>query len=190
MSSNPKIMIIRFREIVYTLILIFLVFFLLFCLVLMFRQNSADDTRTGSQASMDADIEDIENTENIESIKGTEVSDEESQTDSAEKQKLSSAGTSYTAGVYASSFSIGDSFAEVQVTVSSNSIQSIELVNLSEETAASYPLLSSSLEGLASQILEKQKLEGITCSATNRYTSQLLYHAISAALSKASETNE
>ncbi|MCD7957043.1 MAG: hypothetical protein LUG93_15105 [Lachnospiraceae bacterium] len=179
MGSNPKIMVIRFREIVYTLILAFLVFFLIFCLVLMFTRSSAGNTHTESLAGTSSGQD---NAENMRAA-------EEPQTDAAEKQKKSSTETTYTAGVYSSSISIGDSSAEVQVTVSSNSIQSIDLVSLSEEVAVSYPLLSSSLENLASQILEKQKLEGITCPATNRYTSQLLFHAISAALSKASGTD-
>ena len=37
MSSSPKIIVLKFREIVYTLILIFLAVLLIICLVLMFR---------------------------------------------------------------------------------------------------------------------------------------------------------
>ncbi|MCC8045408.1 MAG: hypothetical protein LIP12_07920 [Clostridiales bacterium] len=170
-------MVIRFREIVYTLILVFLVFFLIFCLVLMFGKGSADHTHTDSLANTSSGKENVEN------------ASDEPQTDSVKDQKVSSTNTPYTAGVYSSSVSLGDFSAEVQVTVSNSIIQSIDLVNLSEETAASYPLLSTSLEALSSQILEKQKLEGITCSATNRYTSQLLYNAISAALAKASDAD-
>jgi uncharacterized protein with FMN-binding domain len=70
----------------------------------------------------------------------------------------------------------------VEVTVDSDHINAIRLVNLSESTAASYPLVSPALEHIASQILEKQSLEDITCPQENRYTSQLLLSAITDAL--------
>ena len=72
-----------------------------------------------------------------------------------------------------------------------NHINSIRLVNLSETTAAAYPLVSPSLDHIASQILEKQSLEGITSPQENRYTSQLLLSAISDALrlAQSDETN-
>ena len=72
------------------------------------------------------------------------------------------------------------------VTVDSNHINSIELVNLSESTAAMYPLMEPALEELASQIYEKQSLEDITYEDDNKYTSMLLLEAIKSALAKAS----
>ncbi|MCD8023221.1 MAG: hypothetical protein LUF30_09720, partial [Lachnospiraceae bacterium] len=93
--------------------------------------------------------------------------------------------SAYIAGIYSSSITLGDSAAEIQVTVDSDRIKAIELVNADEAIEVSYPLLSSALENLVTQILEKQKLDGITCSAQNRYTSQLLLNAISKALSLA-----
>ena len=62
----------------------------------------------------------------------------------------------------------------------------IELVNLSESTAAMYPLMEPALEELASQIYEKQSLEDITYEDDNKYTSMLLLEAIKSALAKAS----
>ena len=74
----------------------------------------------------------------------------------------------------------------MQVTVDSNHINSIERVNLSESTAAMYPLMEPALEELASQIYEKQSLEDITYEDDNKYTSMLLLEAIKSALAKAS----
>ncbi|MCD7765781.1 MAG: hypothetical protein LUH53_04585, partial [Lachnospiraceae bacterium] len=111
------------------------------------------------------------------------------QSDTAQSDMTQSGTSTYTAGIYTSSLTLGDSAVDVQVTVSSDSIRSIELVNLSEATEAAYPLVSSSFENIVSQILEKQKLDGITCSAENRYTSQLLLNAISKALKVAQGTN-
>lgn len=91
----------------------------------------------------------------------------------------------YTPGVYTTPVTLGDSAVDVEVTVDSNHINSIRLVNLSETTAAAFPLVSPSLDHIASQILETQQLDGITCPQENRYTSQLLLSAISDALSRA-----
>ncbi|MCD8104737.1 MAG: hypothetical protein LUF35_06995 [Lachnospiraceae bacterium] len=169
MSSSPKIMVFRLREIIYTLILAFLVIFLVVCLILMFagKTGSRTDTEISAQTQGERESTDESGTEDTDSL-----------------------GAAYIAGVYTSSITLGSASADVQVTVSSDRIKAIELVNLSETAAVSYPLVSSSLENLAEQILEKQKLEGITCAATSRYTSQLLLNAISSALAKAAGTDK
>ena len=89
-------------------------------------------------------------------------------------------------GVYSTAIVLNDNTFDVQVTVDSNHINSIELVNLSESTAAMYPLMKPALEELASQIYEKQSLEDITYEDDNKYTSMLLLEAIKSALAKAS----
>ena len=61
------------------------------------------------------------------------------------------------------------------------------MVNLSEATAAAYPLVRPSLEHITSQILAEQNLDHITCPQENRYTSQLLLSAVSEALRRAQE---
>jgi len=90
----------------------------------------------------------------------------------------------YLPGVYSTAIELNDNTFDVQVTVDSNHINSIELVNLSESTAAMYPLMEPALEELASH--EKQSLEDITYEDDNKYTSMLLLEAIKSALAKAS----
>ena len=103
------------------------------------------------------------------------------------KDKETSALTGqYLPGVYSTAIELNDNTFDVQVTVDSNHINSIELVNLSESTAAMYPLMEPALEELASQIYEKQSLEDITYEDDNKYTSMLLLEAIKSALAKAS----
>ena len=92
----------------------------------------------------------------------------------------------YLPGVYSTAIELNDNTFDVQVTVDSNHIHSIELVTLSESTAAMYPLMEPALEELASQIYEKQSLEDITYEDDNKYTSMLLLEAIKSALAKAS----
>ena len=91
----------------------------------------------------------------------------------------------YTPGVYRSSLTLNKNTFDVEVTVDQNNIQSIELVNLSESTAAMFPLMEPALESLASQIYTSQSLENIQYSEDQKYTSMILLNAIETALKKA-----
>ena len=91
----------------------------------------------------------------------------------------------YTAGIYNSSVRIGENSFDVEVTVNSDRIQSIRLVNLSESTAAMFPLMEPVLESLASQIYTSQSLENIEYPEDRKYTSVILLEAISQAVKKA-----
>lgn len=91
----------------------------------------------------------------------------------------------YIAGVYTTSIELNDNTFDVQVTVDTNHINSIELVNLSETTTAMYPLMEPTLEILASQIYEAQSTDDIVSQEDNKYTSMLLLEAIKTALAKA-----
>lgn len=92
----------------------------------------------------------------------------------------------YVAGVYSTSIELNDNSFDVQVTVDTNHINSIELVNLSKTTTAMYPLMEPALESIASQIYSSQSTENITYEEDNKYTSMLLLEAIRSALAKAS----
>lgn len=164
MKSKPKIVVVKMREIIYTLLLLFLVALLIVCMVLMFTK------KTGSSHSASE-----------KTAQGTQK--QEIQGSSTDQNTL------YTAGVYTTPITLGDSTVDVEVTVDQNHINGIRLVNLSESTAAAYPLVSPALDHIASQILETQKLEDITCPQENKYTSQLLLSAISDALDLARVTN-
>lgn len=157
MSSKPKIVVFKLREIIYTLVLLFLVVLLTVCLFLMFTGRSK------------------------ETVKERTAQPVQTQDNEAEAQSTSEP-ASYTPGVYKTSVTLGSSAAEVEVTVDADHINAIRLVNLSETAAAAYPLVTPSLDHIASQILETQSLEGITAPQENRYTSQMLLLAISDAL--------
>lgn len=91
----------------------------------------------------------------------------------------------YVAGVYSTPIELNDNSFDVQVTVDTNHINSIELVNLSETTTAMYPLMEPTLESIASQIYATQSTENITYEDDNKYTSMLLLEAVKSALAKA-----
>lgn len=91
----------------------------------------------------------------------------------------------YKAGVYSSSIVLNDNTFDVEVTVDQDQIQSIHLVNLSESTAAMFPLMEPALESIASQIYTSQSLENIEYPSDQKYTSMMLLNSIEAALEKA-----
>ena len=91
----------------------------------------------------------------------------------------------YTPGVYTSSIRLNSNTFDVEVTVSSDEIQSIHLKNLSESTAAMFPLMEPALESISSQIYTSQSLENIKYASDRKYTSSLLLEAIERALKKA-----
>lgn len=93
--------------------------------------------------------------------------------------------TLYEPGIYASSITLNDNTFDVTVTVDENRIKSINLVNLSETTAAMYPLMEPVLEDLSLQIYENQSTENLTFDEDNLYTATLLLNAINGALDKA-----
>lgn len=74
----------------------------------------------------------------------------------------------YTPGIYRTSVELADNTFDVEVTVDSSEITSIRLNNLSESTAAMFPLMEPALESLASQIYTEQSLENIRYSSDQK----------------------
>ena len=101
------------------------------------------------------------------------------------KNSADSPQSRYKPGVYTSSIELNDNTFDLEVTVTSDRIQSIRLVNLSESTSAMFPLMEPALESLASQIVDSQSLDDLKYSTDRKYTSQLLISAIEDALKKA-----
>ena len=110
--------------------------------------------------------------------------------DSADAKSL------YKPGIYTSSIDLNENTFDLEVTVDSDRVTSIRLVNLSESTtamfplvkpstAAMFPLMEPALESLASQIYTSQSLENIQYSEDQKYTSMILLNAIETALKKA-----
>ena len=108
---------------------------------------------------------------------------------SGKSSQVSSMGTSrYTPGIYRSSLSLNNNTFDVEVTVDADRISSIHLTNLSETTAAMFPLIEPALDSLASQIYSSQSLEDIQYAGDRKYTSQVLLSAITDAVKKAENT--
>jgi len=91
----------------------------------------------------------------------------------------------YNPGVYTSTITLNDNTIDVAVTVDSDRIKDISLVNLSETVSAMYPLMEPALEDIAYQIYEYQSTDNIAFGDDSIYTSTMLLKAIDQALEKA-----
>ncbi len=94
----------------------------------------------------------------------------------------------YKPGIYTSSIELNNNTFDLEVSVDTDKIQSIRLVNLSESTSAMFPLMEPALESIASQIYSSQSLDNIQYSEDQKYTSLVLLNAIESALKKAENT--
>ncbi len=74
------------------------------------------------------------------------------------------------------------------MTVDADSIRSIHLANLSESTAAMFPLVEPVLDSLASQIYSTQSLENLDYASDQKYTAQMLIQAIEETVQKAASS--
>ena len=106
-------------------------------------------------------------------------------TEKASEKRTSISTERYTAGVYSSPVTLGDTVVDVTVTVDPDRIKAIDLNNLSETTSTMYPLIRPAVEELEAQILEKQSTKDITWEATGKYTAGILLNAIEKALDRA-----
>ena len=104
-------------------------------------------------------------------------------TEKAPEKRTSISTERYTAGVYSSPVTLGDTVVDVTVTVDPDRIKAIDLNNLSETTSTMYPLIRPAVEEL--EALEKQSTKDITWEATGKYTAGILLNAIEKALDQA-----
>lgn len=109
--------------------------------------------------------------------------DTETKTTFSSSADADSAG--YQPGVYTTSLILNNHYADIEVTLNTDQIDSIRLVNLGDSVTTAFPLVEPSLDELSEQICQKQSLDGITCSRENKYTSELLFQAIKNSLAKA-----
>ena len=95
----------------------------------------------------------------------------------------------YSPGVYTSSLMLNGTPVDIQVTVDSDNINNIELINLSDSVQTMYPMLTSSFNELKNAVIENGTTTNVTYDYTNKYTANMLLSAIQCALDKASPDN-
>ena len=163
MSANTKILVLKRKKIIYSIIILGVVLFLLIYIVIT---ASPDNQTTFSES--------LEGGENINL----------SQDISSEAEEVQS--TAYIPGIYTTSLILGDQSVNIEVTVDRDGISSITLADLDETVQILYPLLEPTLDSLCGQIYENQSLENITYDQESKYTSLVLLEAIKGSLEKAS----
>lgn len=158
MSSQTRIVILKMRNVVYTGIFIFLLLVLGVLLFLMFGRKTDNAGEASSPVS-------------------SVLSNSASLTESS--------GQLYYPGCYHSVMKLGDYSVNVSVTVSSNRIESIQLLDVSDEIINAYPLLEPAMEDLNEKILTTQSTEYLTYDESMQYTQTALTDTINLALKKA-----
>ena len=89
------------------------------------------------------------------------------------------------AGQNTSSLMLNGNPVDIQVTVDSDNINSIELVNMSESVQTMYPMLAPSFDEIKNAVIQRGTTADITYDSSNKYTANLLLGAIQNALDKA-----
>ena len=91
----------------------------------------------------------------------------------------------YSPGVYTSSILLNGTPIDIQVTVDSDNINNIEMVNLSESVQTMYPMLNSSFDEIKTAVINNGSTDNITYNAGSKYSATMLLSAIDSALAKA-----
>ena len=91
----------------------------------------------------------------------------------------------YSPGVYTSSILLNGTPIDIQVTVDSDNINNIEMVNLSESVKTMYPMLNSSFDEIKTSVINNGSTDNITYNVSSKYTATMLLSAIDSALAKA-----
>ena len=95
----------------------------------------------------------------------------------------------YKPGIYTSSIDLNENTFDLEVTVDSDRVTSIRLVNFKRKHRSHVSSHEPALESLASQIYTSQSLENIQYSEDQKYTSMILLNAIETALKKRRTTD-
>lgn len=91
----------------------------------------------------------------------------------------------YTAGIWTSELTIGETSLNIEVVVDESHINSVSITNLNETVTTMFPLLQPSLDDIASQLYETGDVDSVQLSENSKYTQTLLLDAIKTTLKKA-----
>lgn len=152
MSSNTKILVLKAREIIYTLIFAILGIGLICLLIYMFSDKDENSTTTTS----------IQET--------------------SEATDAMSSATVYIPGNYSGDINLGGSSFTLDVFVDDQCIIQASIANLDENTTAMYPLLLPTIENINNQLSAGVTLDAISYTTDNKYTTLLLTDSIQKAL--------
>lgn len=91
----------------------------------------------------------------------------------------------YVPGVYTSSVQLGENTLDVQVTVDSQNIKSVNIEQLDDSVKTMYPLIEPSIASINEQLSKISSIDELTFEDESQYTNTILKQAIKNALKKA-----
>ena len=159
--SQTKIVVIPFKKLLIGAVIAAIIIAFIIFAVIRLGSNSSDNSRNTTKPKSST-------------VNASASSNIETPLDNADAPK-------FCPGVYTASILLDGNPVDIQVTVDSSNINSIELVNLSESITTMYPKLTTSF---AAKVMEAGTTN-ITYDSANRYTYSVFIEAISAALKKA-----
>ena len=157
--SQTKIVVIPFKKLLIGAVIAAIIIAFIIFAVIRLGSNSSDNSRNTTKPKSST-------------VNASASSNIETPLDNADAPK-------FCPGVYTASILLDGNPVDIQVTVDSSNINSIELVNLSM-----YPKLTTSFDEVAAKVMEAGTTN-ITYDSANRYTYSVFIEAISAALKKA-----
>ena len=161
--SQTKIVVIPFKKLLIGAVIAAIIIAFIIFAVIRLGSNSSDNSRNTTKPKS--------STVNASASSNIET-------------PLDNAAPKFCPGVYTASILLDGNPVDIQVTVDSSNINSIELVNLSESITTMYPKLTTSFDEVAAKVMEAGTTN-ITYDSANRYTYSVFIEAISAALKKA-----
>ena len=171
MNSKTKIVVLRLKELIHLGIFVALCLVLIILLWVAFRPKDANNhTPTGNEPE-------------------SEYSEDMTSPIGNDNNTLPNS-TSYIPGIYSTALVLGNQTVDMEIVVDHDLVTSVRLVNLDEAVATMYPLLEPALEAISSQLCDGIPLDQVSYGEENKYTSQILLHAIEESLSKATTSQQ
>ena len=88
--------------------------------------------------------------------------------------------------MYNSELSLGDTSINIQVSLDSDHVKSVELVNLKESVETMYPLIKPAVKEISDQLAQNISPEEVVLSEDSPYTSQLILDKVTEIMKDAS----
>lgn len=178
MSSSTKIVVLRSKELVYSIVLLIVSILIILVAVSIFMPSGGGSKSNPSQSP--------QNTQPTQDFQTPSESTQQGMlSDTPQAQEMYDSSQLYVPGIYTGVLQLGSSVVELQLTVDKNHINSINFTNIDDAVATMYPLMQPTLSELSSAIIENQSLDNVTYAEESRYTSMLLLNTISDLLEKA-----
>lgn len=91
----------------------------------------------------------------------------------------------YKAGIYNSELSLGDSVISLRVSMDSDHVKSVEIVNLEDSVETMYPLIKPAVKEISDQLAQNVSPEEVVLSDDSPYTSQMILDAVNQVMEQA-----